>query len=84
VVLPALLSTAGLLPSGAVTWLMRLTPAAGFAIQQQLPRAAQVDADWSVANGYYPLPPWAGLAVTLVWTMAALGVAIALIRRRDA
>jgi hypothetical protein len=84
VVLPALLSTAGLLPSGAVTWLTRLTPAAGFAIQQQLPRAGQVDADWSVANGYYPLPPWAGLAVTLVWTMGALGVAIALVRRRDA
>lgn len=84
VVLPAMLGTAGLLPAGAAAWLMRLTPAAGLAVQQHLPRYPQVDADWSVANGYFPLPPWAGLAVTLLWVIAALGLAFRLVSRRDA
>jgi hypothetical protein len=34
--------------------------------------------------GYYPLPPWAGLAVLAAWTAAALLAAGFLLRRRDA
>src|SRR5581483_6719959 len=34
VVLPYLLATAGVLPAGPSQWLLRVTPAAGFAVQQ--------------------------------------------------
>ena len=37
IVLPYILATASVLPAGAAQWLLRLTPAAAFAIQQSLP-----------------------------------------------
>lgn len=37
-----------------------------------------------MSNGYYPLAPWAGLAVLCVYAAAALGVAIFVVKRRDA
>jgi hypothetical protein len=45
---------------------------------------SQVDNVYSAANGYYPLAPWAGLAVLCAWTTVALGLAVFLLRRRDA
>jgi ABC-type transport system involved in multi-copper enzyme maturation permease subunit len=65
-------------------WLFRLTPAAGFAVLGALPRAAQVSYPYTLANGYYPLGPWAGLAVLGAYAAVALGVANFLVRRRDA
>ena len=35
-------------------------------------------------NGFFPLPPWGGFAVLCAYSVAALGLAIVLLRRRDA
>ena len=72
------------LPAGAADWLLRVTPAAGFAIQQGYPRYPQVDASYTPANGYFPLAPWVGFAVLCAWAALALGLAGYLLRRRDA
>jgi ABC-type transport system involved in multi-copper enzyme maturation permease subunit len=68
----------------AADWLLRVTPAAGFAVQQVLPAYPQVANTYTSQYGYYPLPPWAGLAVLCAWAAAALGLAAFLLRRRDA
>jgi hypothetical protein len=73
-----------LLPAGAADWLLRVTPAAGFAIQQPYPAYPQVTSAYTPGNGYYPLAPWAGFAVLCAWTALALGLAMYLLRRRDA
>jgi uncharacterized membrane protein len=49
-----------------------------------MPRWSQVTALYSVGTGYYPLAPWAGFAVLCGYTAIALGVAVYLLRRRDA
>jgi hypothetical protein len=82
-VLPYLLAVS-VLPAGAARWLLRLTPAAAFAIQQSTPQYPQVDNVYTPANGYFPLAPWAGFAVLCAWAALALGVAALLLRRRDA
>jgi ABC-type transport system involved in multi-copper enzyme maturation permease subunit len=84
VVMPFLLSAANLVPAGAGDWLLRLTPAAGLAIEQSIPRYSQVTTVTSPAQGTYPLSPYAGLAVLCLWTAAALAVALVMLRRRDA
>ncbi len=35
-------------------------------------------------NGCYPLAPWDGFAVLCIWAAVALGIAIYLLRQRDA
>ena len=72
------------LPLGAADWLMRVTPAAAFAVEQTVTRYPQVDDVYAPAYGYFPLAPWAGLAVLLAWTALALAVAYAVLSRRDA
>jgi ABC-type transport system involved in multi-copper enzyme maturation permease subunit len=85
VVMPFLLSALNVFPSGVGTWLLRVTPAAGLAIQQSVPHYPQVTALVSVANGgIYPLQPYAGFAVVCAWAAAALVLAAYLLRRRDA
>ncbi|MGH8960128.1 MAG: ABC transporter permease subunit [Jatrophihabitantaceae bacterium] len=84
VVLPYILATAHVLPDGPAQWLMRLTPAAGFAVQQSVVRYAQVSADYSPSNGYFPLAPWVGFAVLCGYAAVALALAAVVIRRRDA
>ena len=84
IVLPYLLAVASVLPADAADWLLRLTPAAGFAVQQSIPAYPQVDAVYVPATGYYPLDPWAGLAVLCAWAAVGLGLAAIAIRRRDA
>jgi ABC-type transport system involved in multi-copper enzyme maturation permease subunit len=85
IVLPYLLATIpGILPGGAGEWLVRISPAAGFAVQQSLMQYPQVVADYSVANGYFPLAPWAGFVVLCAWAALALVLAGMLLRRRDA
>jgi ABC-type transport system involved in multi-copper enzyme maturation permease subunit len=59
------------LPLSAAVWLGRLTPAAGFAIQQTV---EQYDT---------AINPWAGLGVLTVYTAAALAAAYWVLRRRD-
>jgi ABC-type transport system involved in multi-copper enzyme maturation permease subunit len=82
IILPYILATA--LPAGASAWLLRVTPAAAFAVQQSLHRYGQVSDAYTPTNGYYPLAPWAGLAVLCAYAALALGLATVQLRRRDA
>jgi len=84
VILPFLVAVTNVLSSGPGNWLMRLVPAAGFAIQQTIPNYPQVSNTCTVAQGCYPLAPWAGFAVLCAWAAAALALALFLVRRRDA
>jgi ABC-type transport system involved in multi-copper enzyme maturation permease subunit/regulation of enolase protein 1 (concanavalin A-like superfamily) len=85
IVLPYLFTVAApILPPGAAGWLLRVTPAAAFAVQQTLIQYPQVSNTYTAAYGYYPLPPWAGLAVLCAWAALALGLAVFLLGRRDA
>lgn len=84
VVVPYILATAYVLPPTPAEWLLRLTPAAGFSIQQTLVHWKQVAGSYTPSDGFFPLAPWAGFAVLCAWTAAALGLAVVLIRRRDA
>jgi ABC-type transport system involved in multi-copper enzyme maturation permease subunit len=84
IVLPYILGVASVLPAGAAGWVLRLTPAAAFAIQQSIPQYSQVTAQYTPGNGYFPLAPWAGFAVLCGYTAIAVGVAVHLLRRRDA
>ncbi|WP_031080133.1 ABC transporter permease subunit [Streptomyces sp. NRRL S-118] len=83
IVLPFLLATSGVLPPGVSEWLLRVTPAAGFAIQQTLPRYAQVLSVYEPSTGYYPLAPWAGLAVLCGYAALAFGLSVVRLRGRD-
>jgi ABC-type transport system involved in multi-copper enzyme maturation permease subunit len=84
VVLPFLLDALNVLPSGAGAWLLRLTPAAGLAVEQSIPQYPQVTTAYSPAQGIYPLPPWAGFLVLCGYAAAALALALVVLRRRDA
>lgn len=84
IVLPYVLASAGVLPAGASEWLLRVTPAAGFAVQQTLPRYAQVISVYEPSTGYHPLPPWAGFAVLCGYAAVAFVLAVTRLRRRDA
>ena len=85
IVLPYFFTIAlAVLPAGAADWLLRITPAAAFAIQQSIPRYPQVSASYTPANGYYPLAPWAGFAVLCGYAVLALGLAAIQLQRRDA
>jgi ABC-type transport system involved in multi-copper enzyme maturation permease subunit len=84
IVLPYLLAIlSGVLPAAAEEWLVRVTPAAAFAIQQTIPAHPQVDAAYTPGSGYFPLAPWAGFAVLCAWAAAALALAVFVLRRRD-
>ena len=85
VVLPYLLAVVpGVLPVGVEEWLVRVTPAAAFAIQQATPAYPQVDATYTPGAGYFPLAPWAGFTVLCAWAAVALALAAFALRRRDA
>lgn len=83
IVLPFLLATSGVLPPGVSEWLLRVTPAAGFAVQQTLPHYTQVLSVYEPSTGYYPLPPWAGFAVLCCYVALAFGLAVVRLRRSD-
>jgi ABC-type transport system involved in multi-copper enzyme maturation permease subunit len=84
IVLPYVLAIGSVLPAGPSQWLLRVTPAAAFAIQQSQPQYPQVSYAYTPANGYFPLAPWAGFAVLCAYTALALGLAAFLLHRRDA
>ena len=83
IVLPFLLSVA-VLPTAAADWVLRLTPAAGLAIEQSIPNYPQVGSVAGPAGGAYPLTPWAGFGVLCLYAVVALALAAVLLRRRDA
>jgi ABC-type transport system involved in multi-copper enzyme maturation permease subunit len=84
IVLAYILATGAVLPAGPSEWLLRLTPAAAFAIQQSIPQYPQVAASYTPTDGYFPLAPWVGFAVLCGYAALALGLAVILLRRRDA
>ncbi len=83
IVLPFLLSVT-VLPMSVANWVLRLSPAAGLAIQQSIPNYPQVSSNASANAGVYPLAPWAGFAVLCLYAAVALIVAAVVLRRRDA
>lgn len=83
-ILPYVLAVASAVPAGVAQWLLRLTPAAAFAIQQSHVRYPQVTGAYTPSNGYFPVAPWAGFAVLCGYAALALGVAAYRLRRRDA
>jgi ABC-type transport system involved in multi-copper enzyme maturation permease subunit len=83
IVLPYFLAVASVLPTGAGQWLLRITPAAAFAIQQTVSQYPQVAATYRPGNGYFPLAPWVGFAVLCGYTLCAVAVAVFVLRRRD-
>jgi ABC-type transport system involved in multi-copper enzyme maturation permease subunit len=83
IVLPYVLAFASALPSGVTDWLLRVTPAAAFAVQQTLPQYHQVNYHYAPTQGFYPLAPAAGIAVLCAYTLLALGLAGYLLRTRD-
>jgi ABC-type transport system involved in multi-copper enzyme maturation permease subunit len=83
-VLPFLVGDTSTLSSPAVSeWMFRVTPVAGFAVQQSVPQYAQVAGQYGPPE-YFALSPWAGLLVLCGYAAAALAVAYMLLRRRDA
>lgn len=72
VVVPSVLAALPLLPDNVADWLLRLTPAAGFAVQQTSDEFPQVLAHYAPSAGYFPLPGWAGFAVLCAYTAALL------------
>ncbi|MFD6891648.1 hypothetical protein [Streptomyces sp. NPDC059957] len=76
VVVPYAVSTVPLLSDGLAQWLLRVTPAAGFAVQQTLVEYPQVTAHYAPSAGYFPLPWWAGVAVLCAYTVAAMALAL--------
>lgn len=82
VVLPLVLSI--ILPLTAAQWMLRLTPAAAFGLQQAAPRYTQVANSCAPYHGCFPLAPWNGFTVMCAWAVLALGLAMYLLRRRDA
>ncbi|MFI7442820.1 hypothetical protein [Nonomuraea indica] len=84
IVVPHVVATTSILPDSAARWLLRVTPAAGFAVQQTVPAYPHVLSHDAPSAGFYPLPPWGGLAVAAGYAALALGLAAFRLHRRDA
>ena len=86
IVVPYFLTFTASVPAVIGQWLLRITPAAAFAVQQSTPQYHQVQAAYTggLGNGFFPLAGWAGLAVLCGWAGLALAAAACLLRRRDA
>lgn len=76
VALPYTVTALPLLPDAVSAWLLRLTPAAGFAVQQTMVEYPQVTAHYAPSAGYFPLPGWAGLAVLFAYTLIVMRMAL--------
>ncbi|MEU9289526.1 ABC transporter permease subunit [Streptomyces sp. NPDC048275] len=82
VILPQILAFA--LPLPVAHWLLKVTPAAAFAIQQGVTYYPQVQHNCLPERGCYPLDPWNGFAVLGAYVVVALALAAWRLRRRDA
>lgn len=81
---PPILAVTSVLPPAAGAWLLRLTPGAAFAIQQTIPAYPQLSVPQTVFDGYFPLPPWAGLSVLALYAFTAVAAATWRLRREIA
>ncbi|MER5487498.1 ABC transporter permease subunit [Streptomyces sp. NPDC002812] len=84
IVLPYILISIPFMPASVSNTVATVTPGAAFAVQQTLVSYDQVASNYTPYYGYYPLTPWAGLAVLAAYAVAALAVAAVLLNRRDA
>jgi ABC-type transport system involved in multi-copper enzyme maturation permease subunit len=84
IVLPYFLAFTSAVPQNVGDWLLRITPAAAFALQQPMPQYHQVIASYRPMAGFFPLAPWTGFAVLCGWAAVALAGAGWLLHRRDA
>jgi ABC-2 family transporter protein len=86
IVVPFFLAFTDAAPAVTGEWLLRITPAAAFAVQQSTPQYPQVQASYTpgLGDGFFPLAPWAGLAVLCGWAALALAAGAYLLHRRDA
>jgi hypothetical protein len=75
IALPYAVTAVPLLPDTVADWLLRITPAAGFAIQQTVHEYPQVTMHYAPSAGYFPLPWWAGLAVLGAYTAIVMWLA---------
>ncbi|MEV5888577.1 hypothetical protein [Nonomuraea fuscirosea] len=75
IALPFLVTAFPLLPDAVADWLLRLTPAAGFAVKQTLVEYPQVTQHYAPSAGYFPLPWWAGLALLCAYALIVLLIA---------
>ncbi|HET6750647.1 MAG TPA: ABC transporter permease subunit [Actinomycetes bacterium] len=75
-VLPVII--ASVLPLPAARWLMRVTPAGGFAIQRAKEPTEALVEPWSLIG------PWTGFGVLCAYAAVSLAVAFWLLRGRDA
>ncbi|RDI17941.1 hypothetical protein [Lentzea flaviverrucosa] len=75
VAVPYAVTAVPLLPDAVADWLLRLTPAAGFAVKQTVVEHPQVTAHYAPSAGYFPLPGWAGFAVLCAYTALVLWLA---------
>ncbi|MBM7785273.1 DUF1349 domain-containing protein [Tenggerimyces flavus] len=82
VAVPYVLTAFPLLPDVVADWLLRLTPAAGFAVLQTAVEYPQVTAHYAPSSGYFPLPWWAGLTVLAAYALAAMAASGSVGRRR--
>ncbi|MCX2954101.1 hypothetical protein [Lentzea sp. NEAU-D7] len=76
VAVPYAVTAVPLLPDEIADWLLRLTPAAGFAVKQTVVAYPQVTAHYAPSAGYFPLPGWAGLLVLGAYAAAATLLAV--------
>ncbi|GAB3979391.1 hypothetical protein V1634_16615 [Plantactinospora veratri] len=76
VALPYAFTAFPLLPDTVSEWLLRLTPAAGFAVQQTMEEYPQVIAHYAPSAGYFPLPWWAGFAVLCAYLTIVIRMAV--------
>jgi ABC-type transport system involved in multi-copper enzyme maturation permease subunit len=83
VVLPYFVAVTSAAPTSVAQWLLRVTPAAAFAVQQTGRPYPFVDGPYTPSNGYFPLTPWLGLAVLCGYAAIALGLAVRRLRRSD-
>jgi ABC-type transport system involved in multi-copper enzyme maturation permease subunit len=84
IVLPYILIAIPFMPASVSRGVATVTPGAAFAVQQTLVPYDQVTSNYTPYYGYYPLAPWAGLAVLAGYALASLAAAAVLLNRRDA
>jgi hypothetical protein len=75
VAVPYTATAVPLLPDDVADWLLRLTPAAGFAVKQTMVEYPQVTAHYAPSAGYFPLPGWAGFALLCAYAALVLWLA---------
>ncbi|MGW7113191.1 hypothetical protein [Streptomyces xanthophaeus] len=75
VAVPYVVTSYPLIADGPAQWLLRLAPAAGFAVQQTLVEHPQVLAHYAPSAGYFPLPWMAGIGLLCAYAALLLWLA---------